>query len=178
MKTLSILILITLSSLISWGQINCVQHWSHNKSQIVALDGILASISLQRIDTIYCDSFTIKTRLNPKWYIDFYTKHFGDYFSNPRCVCFAMFHFREKSDSIINEMHITQFVLTNKQVNAFKKKYGAIAQKKMTHKIEAYTSYKYIVKEDIIYFVSTETYALAHRKDSFFEDVVTQIQRN
>ncbi len=89
-----------------------------------------------------------------------------------------MFYFKEKSDSIINEMHITQFVLTDKQIDAFKKKYGPIAQKQMTHKIKAYTSYKYIVKRNTIYFVSTETYALAHRKDSFFEDVVTQIQRN
>ena len=178
MKRSIILILTTLSFIIAEGQERCVQHWSPNKTQTVSLDSILASVSMQRIDTFYCDSFTKNSVLNGKWYIDFYTKHFGNYFYNPRSVCFAMFYFREKSDPIINEMHITQFVLSSKQTTAFKKKYGAISQKKLIHKIEAFTSYKYVVKGDIIYFVSTETYSLAHRKDSFFEDIVEQIQRN
>ena len=88
-----------------------------------------------------------------------------------------MFRFRENKDPTTNEMHITQFVLTDKQTNAFRKKYGSISKKQLTYKIEAFTSYKYIVKRNTIYFVATETTSLAQRKDSFFEDVVAQIQR-
>ncbi len=122
MKTFFIIIAIYSSPFISLGQIDCVQHWSYNKSQSKALDMLLDSINLHRIDTIYCDSFTLGSAFNHTWYVDFYTKHFGNYFSNPRSVCFAMFHFREKSDSVTSEIHITQFDLTDKQVNAFRKK--------------------------------------------------------
>ena len=177
MKSSPILVILFLTSFISAGQINCVQHWSHNKSQIITLDSILASVEMKRLDTFYCDSFAQSRKLNHKWYINFYTKHFGNYFSNPRCVCFAMFHFKEKSDTLINEMHITQFTLSDKQIIAFKKRHRATNAKTLIYQTEAFTAYKYVVRNNSIYFISTETFRSIQKKDSFFEYIVGKIKQ-
>ena len=76
------------------GQVDCVKHWSANKSQIIELDAILSEFEWQPVDTVYCDSFLDNEPFKYTWYIDFYNKQFGNYFSNARNISFAMFHFR------------------------------------------------------------------------------------
>ena len=87
--------------------------------ECTGLDSILATINKQQFDTFYCDSFTMHTKLNAKWYINFYNKHIGNYFSDPTCIAFSVFYFKNNEESDRNEMNIIQFVLDEKQVKMF-----------------------------------------------------------
>jgi len=157
-------------------QTKCIQHWSHNKSQIVELDKIFASIKTDNLDTLYCDSLTMASHFNPTWYVNFYNKHFGKYFSNPRNVCFGMLRFRNKGDSITGEVHVTQFVLHPKQAALFKKRYGTVSVKTGRYPIEMLALYRYVVKGNLIYFVSTESLELSDNKTALFDQVCNLVK--
>ena len=178
MKQTALVIILSLFSFISKAQTACVQHWSKNSIHCTDLDSMLASIDKQRFDTFYCDSFTIHTKLNPKWYTDFYTKHFGNYFSNPSCIALSVFYFKNTGEEHRHEMNIIQFVLNQDQLKRFTNKYGIISKKKSVLRIKAYTAYKYVVTGNAVYFVCTESYPLAHQEISFFEEVVDAIEHN
>ena len=175
MKLTTLIIILSLFSFISKAQTACVQHWSKNKIPCTDLDSMLASVDKQRFDTFYCDSFTMNTRLNAKWYTDFYTKHIGNYFSNPSCISLSVFYFKNKGEEHRHQMNIIQFVLNQDQLKRFTNKYGIISKKKSGFSIEAYTAYKYVVKGNAVYFVCTLSHLLAQQENSFFDEVVEAI---
>lgn len=177
MKQATFIIALLFTFFSAQSQTSCVQHWSKNKTVFTDLDSILASIDKQQFDSFYCDSFTMHTKLNAKWYTNFYNKHIGNYFSDPTAIAFYAFYFKSKEDRCNYEMNIIQFVLDEKQVKRFINKYGTISKKKSSFTIEAFTAYKYIVKKNAIYFICTLSHSLAHQEHSFFDDVVETISK-
>jgi len=177
MKKINFLIIALLLSLACHSQTSCVQHWSKNKIACTDLDSILAAIDKQQFDTFYCDSFTMHTKLNTKWYINFYNKQIGNYVSNPDRISLSVFYFKDKMEGYRNEMNIIQFMLDEKYVKRFVHKYGLISDKKSIFKIEAYTAYKYLVKGNSVYFICTRSYKLANQQPSFFDEMVDVISK-
>ena len=157
------------------GQVDCVKHWSANKSQIIELDAILSEFEWQPVDTVYCDSFLDNEPFKYTWYIDFYNKQFGNYFSNARNISFAMFHFRLRNDSVTEEINVTQFVLPQKDADRLKAKYGVLSREAKTFRIEALIFYKYVIKYNVVYYIATESPRQAKNHDSLFEQLFSQI---
>jgi hypothetical protein len=175
MNRLGILALFFLSPHINtFGQTSCIKYWSKNQIQNKQLDTIISKLDIGNIDTLYCDSFTVNSPFNHKWYINFYNKQFGKYFSNAKCVNFLMFHFRQETDSLSGEIHITQFDFDNKDMNLIKKTFGRQSKGFRSYHLEAWTSYKYIVINNSIYFISTESFYLMSKNNSLFEKVFNE----
>ncbi len=151
------------------------QHWSATTSTIPDLEKVLAGFKWNNIDTLICDSFMIEGKLNHKWHEDFYNKQFGNYFSKQKHICFAQYYFREKEDSLIQEIHIIKFMLDKKKTGLFKKKYGSISRTEKTYRLKVQTFYKFVIEHNDIYFVSTESSKQPGKSDSQFNELFTYI---
>ena len=155
----------------SSAQETCIKHWSKDNVHNLQLDSILSKLHFDSQDSVFCDSYTIENPFNYKWYIDFYNKQLGKYFSSAECINFSKYYYREKTDSLFDEIHITQFVLSNDDLRLFRNKYGEISKGYKYYNLKVFTLYKYIVLGNCLYFISSESYQPGRKNDSYFDKV-------
>lgn len=164
--------------LMSAGQLtSCIQHWSKNNNHNKQIDSIISRLNFDNSGnpyTVSCDSFTVNSPFNPKWYINFYNNQFGKYFSNATSVNFFMFHFMRKTDSLSGEMHVTQFEFNKKDIGLIKSKFGKQSGGYKNYQLKSPAAYKYIVKNNSIYFISTNSFFLIQQNNSLFENVFNE----
>jgi hypothetical protein len=151
------------------GQTTCIRHWSKNPIQNQQLDSIMAKITIANMDYSYCDTNNITEPFDYKWYINFYNKQVGKYFSNAESVNSGIFYCREKSDSLFDEIRIIQFALPGHDADLFKSKYGESLKGYSYFNLKVFTLYKYIVKQNSVYFISTESYQPGRKTASFLD---------
>ena len=161
----------SLLSLISFAQNSCVKHWSKDGAQNRQLDTIFSKVSFDNIDSTFCD-YQESNEFASKWQIDFYNKQIGKYFSDAESINFIKFYAKEKDDEYFNEIHIIQFDLPEKDLNKFKNKYGVKINGYSFFNINVFTLYRYLVKDNSVYFISTESYEKGNPKTAYFFDKI------
>jgi hypothetical protein len=167
-----LLLLVFLISYNIQAQVNCIRHWSKNKIPDTNLDSLLSFIQLKNIDTVYCDSFTVSNKFYPKFYITFFNKQFGNYFSKAGAVNFCMFHLQRKIDSLRGEIHITQFSFANADMSKIRKQFRERSKGVKLFKLEALTAYVYVVNRNSIYFIQTESFGLVSKHQEVFQNFI------
>ena len=158
-----------------WAQPECVKHWSYNKTQIIELDKLYSSLPLHPNDSLWCDSFSLNSPFNHRWYCEFYNKQIGNYFSTPKEVSFVNFKLKEKADAPVRGIHIVEFLLFPKDAKRFRLRYGITSEKSKIYRIAVLTHYRYVLKGDALYFISTESGTEGLTPNSVFENIYKQI---
>ncbi len=168
--------LISVCSLLSFtslAQNSCIKHWTQDSMENHQLDTLFSKISFENIDSTFC-KYEEVNGFDPKWQIDFYNKQIGKYFSDARSINFIKFYSQEKDDKFFNEIHIIQFDLPEKDLKKFKNKYGIKINGYGFFNINVFTLYRYLVKDNSVYFISTESYEKGNPKTAYFFDKIFQ----
>jgi hypothetical protein len=167
----SIFLLVSFTSL---AQNPCVKHWSQDTILNRQLDTIFSKISFENIDSTFCD-YGEGSGFDSKWQIDFYNQQIGKYFSNTKSINFIKFYSKEKNDDFFNEFHIIQLDLPEKDLKKFVNKYGTKINGYSFFNLHVFTLYRYLVKDNSVYFISTESYERGNPKTGYFFDKIFEV---
>lgn len=165
-----IILLAFFTSLYSNAQTGCVTHWSKDGIPNLKLDSILASISFPGVDSVPCLELEPDSQLTYQHQIDFYTEQLGDHFAQASAVNFAVRGYRKSGQELYDQVFIVQFVLPLKEIRSIRSAYGKGNDGYRYFKLRTFTLYKYVIKANSIYFISTQAYHPGE-KDSFLDKV-------
>jgi len=157
------------------GQVSYTRYWNKWNKPDKQIDMILSKVPIESLDTIFCDDYILKNEYKKDWYVDFYNKQFGKFFSEAINVNFNMFWYVQKNDSIKREIHITQFTFDSSTIEKIKPKIQSIAQKNNnTFIIPALTYFKCVFHNQNVFFICTEPRFVNSETDMKFFDIVTK----
>jgi hypothetical protein len=163
--------LLSLLSLISFAQISCISHWSKDGARNSMLDTIFSKVNFKNIDSVVCE-YKQPNADESNLQISFFNKQIGKYFSNAKAINFIKFYARERGDEYFNEIHILQFDLPEEDLNKFRKKYGTKINGYGYFNISVFTLYRYLVKDNSVFFICTESYERGNPKTAYFFDSI------
>jgi hypothetical protein len=152
-------------------QNTCIKHWSLDGSSNYKLDSFYKKLNFSSIDSVVCDEYVNTNPFDHEWFIKYYNKQLGKYFSEAQTVNFTKFYAKEKSDSIFDEIHIIQFDLPQTDLDKFKKKFGTVSEGYRYYQSKVLCFYKYLVNGNSVFFISTESYHRGSTKETFFDRI-------
>jgi hypothetical protein len=170
--TCTIFLIVLVSGIVS-GQVNCTRYWNKWNKPDKQIDSILSKVPIESLDTIFCDDYTINSDYNKDWYVDFYNRQFGKFFSKAINVNFNMFWYIQKNDSIKREIHITQFSFDSLRIEKIKPIIKSISKKfNNVFLVKIWTDYNYVfIKNDLFFICSEERYTHEVADMNFFDIV-------
>jgi hypothetical protein len=161
-----------------YSQVECTRYWSSQNIPDYNLDLKLKKVPIDDIDTIYCDPYAYHN-FSKDWYIDFFDKNIGPYFSKASNVNFSMFWYINKGDTIKREIHIVQFTLEKKSIESLQSIAQINYQNSFNNfKIPVLTFYSCVIKNINVYFICTETTGIEEKDLRFFKEVIKAFSQN
>lgn len=160
-------LLLSLPGIRAFAQNTCIRHWAKDDIENRQLDSIFSTVSFEEIDSTFCN-YQKETIPDFKSLINFYNKQIGKYFSDSKSVNFMKFYSKLKNDEYFNEISIIQFDLPQKDLDKFIAKYGVKINGYKFFNLNVFILYRYLVKDNSVYFISTESYERGNPKSGYF----------